>query len=309
MKNQINLYYKFSDYLKERFGCRVHKITVDAGFSCPNLDGKLSKKGCIFCDNSAFSPAIRENSLSLREQITKGISYAERRYKAKKIIVYFQPYSNTYAPTELLKKQYDTVRDFSAIVGISIGTRPDCIDEEKISLIESYTEDYEVWIEYGLQSIHDKTLRRINRNHTYKDFQNAVAITSNRNIKICAHIILGLPGESINEMLETAKECGRLGIDSVKIHPLYVVKGTALEEMLNLKEYTPLTLPKYAEIASEFLARLNSHMIIQRLTADCPPNILAAPLWINNKDLLIETVKEKMRRDGLYQGCKYSQTE
>jgi len=163
-------YYKFSDYLKKRFGCRVHKITVDAGFSCPNIDGTLSNNGCIFCDNYSFSPPVRTKNIPLTKQIEEGIEYGKRRYKAEKFIVYFQPYSDTYAPVDILKERYDIVKNFPDIVGISIGTRPDCIDEEKLSLIQGYTERYEVWIEYGLQSIHDRTLKLINRNHTYRDY-------------------------------------------------------------------------------------------------------------------------------------------
>ena len=223
-------YYKFSEYLKERFGCRVHKITVDAGFNCPNIDGTFSKDGCIFCNNYAFSPALRKKA-SVEDQIQRGIEHGKTRYKAEKFIVYFQPYSNTYAPVETLKERYDAVRQFPEIAGISIGTRPDCIDAEKISLIETYAQNYEVWIEYGLQSIHDKTLKLINRNHDYKDFFRAIDMTKNRVIKICAHVIIGLPGETREEILETAKEFSRLNLNGIKIHPLHVVKGTALEKM------------------------------------------------------------------------------
>lgn len=299
----MNSYYKFSEYLKERFGCRVHKITVDAGFSCPNIDGTLSKNGCIFCDNYAFSPSVRKKDIPIEQQIKDGMNHGRRRYGAKKFIVYFQPYSNTYADLRTLKERYDTVRNFPDAAGISIGTRPDLVDEEKISLIETYTKDYEVWIEYGLQSVHNKTLKLINRNHTYEDFLKAMDITKNRGIKICAHVIIGLPGETKEEMIETAEECSRLGLDGIKIHPLHAVKGTALEKMFFERKYEPLELERYVEITAEFLAHLNPRIVIQRLTADCPGEILIAPPWINRKQHVITKIEERMSERKLVQGC------
>jgi len=297
-------YYKFSKYLKERFGERVHKISVDAGFKCPNLDGTLSNKGCIYCNNYAFSPALRVKNLSLEEQIEKGIEYGKKRFKAKKFIVYFQPFTNTYAPLKILKERYDVVRKFSEVVGIAIGTRPDCIDEEKLSLIESYTEDYEVWIEYGLQSIHDKTLKIINRNHTYSDFLKAVEITKGRGIKICAHVIIGLPGETRKDMIETAKECGRLKIDGIKIHPLHVVKATQLEKMYKDGKYTPMDIEFYVDTVVEFLQYLSPDTVIQRITADCPSEYLVAPFWIDLKDKVIKMIEDRLEKEDIFQGKK-----
>jgi uncharacterized protein len=299
----MNTYYKFSEYLKERFGCRVHKVTVDAGFNCPNIDGTLSKDGCIFCDNYSFSPAVRKKHISLKQQVSEGIEYGRIRYKAKKFIVYFQPYSNTYAPVKVLKKRYDVIREFPDVVGMAIGTRPDLVDEEKLKLIEEYTKDYEVWLEYGLQSVHDKTLRLTNRNHTYQDVVKAVEMTRNRGIKICAHVIIGLPGETKEEMLETAKGCSHLNLDGIKIHPLYIVKGTALERMYNEGNYKPLEMDNYIEITAEFIAHLNPNMVIQRLSADCPEEMLAAPEWIREKQQVIKGVEEKMLKANLVQGC------
>ncbi|MCM8762209.1 MAG: TIGR01212 family radical SAM protein [Candidatus Omnitrophica bacterium] len=298
----MSSYYKFSEYLKERFGCRVHKVIIDAGFTCPNIDGTLSKKGCIFCDNYSFSPPVRKKGIPLEKQIEEGIRYGKERYKAKKFIIYFQPYSNTYASVDVLKERYETVKKFPDVVGISIGTRPDCIDEEKISLIQSYTKAYEVWIEYGLQSIHNKTLKLINRNHTYEDFLKAVEITKNTGIKICAHIIIGLPEETEEEVIETAKECGRLKLDGIKIHPLYIVKGTTLEEIFLKGKYKPLTMEEYIDITSKFIGYLWKGTVIQRLTADCPPEILIGPDWIRNKQYILKKFEEYMVEKGIYQG-------
>jgi uncharacterized protein len=296
-------YYKFSEYLKERFGCRVHKVTVDAGFNCPNIDGTLSKDGCIFCDNYSFSPAVRKKHISLEQQITEGIEYGRRRYKAKKFIVYFQPYSNTYAPVKVLKKRYDVIKKFPDVAGIAIGTRPDLVDEEKLALIEGYRKDYEVWMEYGLQSVNDTTLKLINRNHTYADFLKAIDITKNRGIKICAHVIIGLPGETKEDAIKTARECSHINLDGIKIHPLYIVKGTALEKMFLEEKYRPLEMDDFVEITAEFIAHLNPGMVIQRLSADCPQEMLVAPGWIRQKQQVIKKIEELMLRKKLSQGC------
>lgn len=301
-------YRTFSSYLKERFGCKVHKISVNAGFSCPNIDGTLSDKGCIFCDNYAFSPSLKLTNLSLEEQIKTGMDYGRKRFGAEKFIVYFQPFSNTYGDIKTLKEKYDVIKKFQDIVGISIGTRPDCIDEEKLELIESYSENYEVWIEYGLQSVHNKTLKLINRNHTYEDFLKAIDITRGRKIKICAHVIIGLPGENEDDIILTAKECGRLRIDGIKIHPLYIVKGTEMEELYKKGEYQVMDMERYIDVLIKFLEHLWKDTVIQRLTADCPSEFLVAPLWIREKEKFLSLIDEKMEKLNTYQG-KYHEKE
>lgn len=302
---KMEKYYKFSRYLKEKFGCRVFKISVDGGFSCPNLDGTLSKKGCIYCNNYAFSPALRDKGKPLEKQIEDGIEYGKRRFKAKKFIVYFQPYTNTYAPVDILKKRYDVIKKFKEVVGISIGTRPDCIDEEKLDLIESYTESYEVWIEYGLQSVHNKTLKLINRNHSYNDFLKAIEMTKGRNIKICAHIIIGLPEETKKEIIETGKECGKLKLDGIKIHPLHIVKNTEIEKWFKEGKYKPIEMDWYIDVVIEFLRYLSPETVIQRITADCPEEFLIAPEWINYKQELIKKIEEEMEKRNVIQGDRF----
>ncbi|MCK4905382.1 TIGR01212 family radical SAM protein [bacterium] len=326
-------YYKFSEYLKERFGCRVYKVSIDAGFSCPNKDGKLSKDGCVYCDNKAFSLNSRTPSKPIETQIENGIAFSRQRYGAKKFIVYFQAYTNTYLPQtdmptkglmaglpaqgfvtglpasalvagatlDILKERYDVVRKFKDVVGISIGTRPDCVNEEILDLINSYSKDYEVWLEYGLQSIHDKTLKLINRRHTYEDFFKAVDMTRKRNIKICAHIIIGLPNETKEEMMETAKALAKLKIDGVKIHPLHIVKGTKLEEIFKKGKYKPLELDEYVNIVTEFLQYLPPTTVIQRITADCPKEFLVAPEWILNKQLVLNMIDKRIEEKNTYQ--------
>ncbi|MBW2219844.1 MAG: TIGR01212 family radical SAM protein, partial [Deltaproteobacteria bacterium] len=214
----IKRYNDLNTYLKGIFGCRVQKITIDAGFSCPNRDGTLSTKGCIYCNVRGSGTGAGSKGLSVTEQLRQGKSALSKRYKAKKFIAYFQAFSNTYAPIERLKHLYDEAVEVENVVGLSIGTRPDCVDESVLDLLQDYAKNYMVWIEYGLQSAHDSTLAFINRGHDFNCFKKAVDTTQNRDIKICAHIILGLPQEEKKHMLATAKAIADMGIDGIKIH-------------------------------------------------------------------------------------------
>lgn len=303
MKPKHRPYYKFSDYLKECFGCRVYKVSIDAGFSCPNRDGSKSRNGCIYCDNKGFSFNSRIPPRPIESQIAEGIKVGRGRFKAEKFIIYFQAYTNTYAPPKQLKEKYDIVKRFKDIVGISIGTRPDCVDEEILELIDSYTGEYEVWLEYGLQSIHRKTLEFINRGHLYEDFLKAIELTRKRKkIRICAHTIVGLPGEAKEDILKTAEELGRLKLEGVKIHPLHIIKGTKLEEIFRRRLYTPLTRQEYIGLVSEFLEFLWPETVIQRITADSPPQFLVAPLWILEKTKLLKEIDEALAKKERFQG-------
>jgi hypothetical protein len=295
-------YNKFSSYLKERFGEKVYKVSVDAGFSCPNKDGKFSNEGCIFCDNRTFNAYYGHKPVSLREQIANGIKFGRSRYRAKKFLVYFQANTNTYASLEELKNIYDSVSEFENVAGLMIGTRPDCIDNEILDLIESYSVRYEVWLEYGLQSIHEKTLKLINRNHTYKDFLKAYDLTKNRNIKVCPHVILGLPHESREDMLKTAKEIARLKPDAVKIHPLYIVKDTNLEKLYQKDKFKIYSLGEYFNLLIEFLRYLHPETIIARLTADCPRKLLIVPDWLEEKARFIQLLDKEMAKREVSQG-------
>ena len=302
-------YYRFSTYFKNKgFKSRVHKVTVDAGFSCPNRDGKVSKHGCIYCNNQGFSPNSRLSSkLSVEEQIKKGIDASRRRIKAQKFIVYFQAYTNTYALPEELKKIYDAVREFKDVIGISIATRPDCIDAEIIDLIGSYTKDYEVWIEYGLQSMHKKTLEFINRGHLYEDFLKAVEETrKKKDIKICSHVIIGLPFEDEAMMLETAKEMGRLKLDAIKIHPLHIIKETKQEGMYAKGLFKVLELDEYVDLTVKFLEYLWPGTVIQRMTASCPEDLLVAPLWIQDRSRLLRAIESKLAKENTFQARLYT---
>lgn len=296
-------YRKFSTYLKERFGTRVHKVSVDADFSCPNRDGKISDKGCIYCNNQAFSFQTRSgNKLALKAQIEQGIEAAKRRFKAQKFIIYFQAYTNTYAPLDTLRQKYDVIREFKDIVGLSIATRPDCVNEDILNLIEDYADDYEVWLEYGLQSIHNKTLDFINRGHRYEEFLKAVSSTRRYRIKVCAHVIIGLPYETKDMMLETAKAMAKLKIDGIKIHPLHIIKGTALEELFRCGEYVPLELDVYLDLFVDYLACLWPETIIQRVGAYCPPDLLVTPQWVAEKNKAEQELEKRLLEKESFQG-------
>jgi len=278
---------KFSTYLEERFNAKVYKISVDAGFSCPNRDGRIGKEGCSYCDNKTFSFLKRSGKeLSLEDQISQGIEAVKKKFKAEKFIIYFQPHTNTYGPLDKLKEAYDVVRKFKDIVGISIATRPDCVDEKILNLIDTYADDYEVWIEYGLQSIHNKTLSAINRGHTYEDFLETLKLTQKYRIRVCVHVIIGLPGETEEMILDTAKAMTALKIEGIKIHPLHVVKDTPLEVLFRQGRYEPLSLNGYLNLLTKFLALLHPETVVQRISAYCPPDLLIAPDWIAYKNIL-----------------------
>lgn len=295
-------YKDLNSHLRETFGCRVQKITVDAGFSCPNRDGTLSSGGCIYCNVRGSGIGAHQKGLSLTEQIEAGKAAMSRRYKAKKFIVYFQAYTNTYGPLDHLKRLYDEALGVSDVVGLSIGTRPDCVDGPVLYLLEGYAKEHLIWIEYGLQSAHDETLQRINRGHDAACFARAVKASRNRGIRICAHVILGLPGESPEQMKETARFIGDLGIDGVKLHLLYVVRGTVLEDLYQRGKYRPLTQTEYVDRVCDFIGELPEEMIIQRLTGDPHKEELVSPEWSLRKRETLQQIADALEGRDIWQG-------
>lgn len=287
-------YYPLSSYLKDKFNEKVYKITLDAGFTCPNRDGNISHTGCIFCDDGGSFSQAHSRLLSITEQIETGIKSQHARFGANKFMAYFQAFSNTYKPVVELKKIYDEALENPQIVGISIGTRPDCVDSEKLDLIASYTEKYETWIEYGLQTIHDKSLTWINRGHDYQTFESAYNETKRRGIKVCAHVILGLPTETKDDMLQTAKKLAELKVDGVKLHALCVMPNTPLEKMYNNGEVKLLTEDEYVEIVCEFLNILPSKTVIHRLCGNGYSKTMIAPAWLNNKWETLNKINAKL---------------
>lgn len=294
-------YRTLSSFLREQFGKRVQKITLDAGLSCPHRDGDKSG-GCIYCNAKGSGTGAIAEGIRLKEQIEGQMASMSRRYKATAFIAYFQSYSNTYADIPTLKGIYDTILPYPGIVGMAVGTRPDCIDAEKLSLISSYADHRTVWMEYGLQSAHNDTLRRINRGHDVQSFIDAVELTSRLNIRICTHVILGLPGEGMEHFIETAKLISGLPVSDVKIHLLYVVKGTALEEIFEKGGYIPMERDVYAKAVASFIGHLRNDIVIQRITGDPHPDELVAPSWALDKGKVREAVHKEMETSGIRQG-------
>lgn len=295
-------YNDLNSQLRAEFGCRVQKITLDAGFSCPNRDGTLSKGGCIYCNAKGSGTGAAAMGLSIGDQIASAKAFLSKRYKARKFIAYFQSHTNTYAPIETLKARYDEALADRDIVGISIGTRPDCVDDGVLSLIETYTRRCRVWIEYGLQSAHDRTLARINRGHDLACFLDAVKRTRHREIRICAHVIVGLPGENRTDILQTADVVAGLGINSVKLHLLYVIQGTPMEALWRSGVYQCLEWDVYVELICDILERLPSRMVIQRLTGDPHPDELVAPSWSLQKRQTLNRIMDRLRERDTWQG-------
>ncbi|MDY6950889.1 MAG: TIGR01212 family radical SAM protein [Thermodesulfobacteriota bacterium] len=302
-------YNDLGSYLKKRFGCRVQKITIDAGFSCPNRDGALSSAGCIYCDSKGSGTGAACRGESICDQIQRGKTRLATRYKAKKFIAYFQAFTNTYAPCDTLRRRYDEALTDPDMVGLAIGTRPDCVDEEKLALIESYGTTHMVWVEYGLQSMHNGTLRKIHRGHTYEDFVHAVRMTQGRDIMICAHVILGLPGESKEDVLETARAITDLGLEGVKIHSLYVLRDTPLARICQRTGFKPLDQHTYVDWVVAFLEHLSPHIIVQRLTGDPCAGDLVAPAWALRKQQTLSLIQQGLGKKGSCQGALYRQSE
>ena len=301
---QNNRYNDYNSYLRSTFQERVQKIVIDSGLSCPNRDGTLSSGGCIYCNSKGSGTGAFGRGQSIKEQVEAGKEAMQKRYKAKKFLAYFQSYTNTYASCAHLKSMFDQALSAEGMAGMAVGTRPDCVDEEKIDLLASYTNEYLVWVEYGVQSVHDNTLALINRGHTFESFRRAVQMTRSAGIRVCAHVILGLPGEDRRMMCETAEELGRLGIDGVKIHLLYVIRGTRLHTMWQNGNYSCMEQEEYVEAVCDFLERLPADVVIQRLTGDPHPQELAAPQWARRKNETLGMIRNRLEQRGTRQGKK-----
>lgn len=295
-------YYSFARYLRQRFGCRVQKVTLHAGFTCPNRDGTLARGGCTFCNNEGFSPNTRLEPSAVQEQLNRGISAAGKARKARKFIAYFQAYTNTYGPVERLRALYDVAWAFPEVVGLAIGTRPDCVDREIIDLITGYTSRGEVWVEYGLQSCHERTLAAINRGHDYPAFLKAIELTRDRGLKICVHTILGLPGEDRQMMLETHRRLADLPIDGIKIHLLHVMRDTVMARQYARGEFELLSRERYVSLVCDVLETLSPTVVIQRMHADAPADVLVGPQWCPDKNGVLADIRAELRERDTWQG-------
>jgi radical SAM protein (TIGR01212 family) len=302
------LYRDFNTYLRSLFGERVQKITLDAGLSCPNRDGSVSTGGCVYCNARGSGTGAGNTGDSIAAQIERGKRRLAKRYKAARFLAYFQSYSNTYAPLPVLRELYRQALADPDVVGLSIGTRPDCVPDPVLDHLRDVARHRLVWMEYGLQSANDRTLQVINRGHDARCFRDAVTRTRARGLPVCAHVILGLPGETAADALRTARFLADLGIDGVKIHLQYVVRGTMLQQWFEQGRYRCLERREYAEMVGDFLSLLPPRTIVQRITGDPHPDELIAPGWALEKRRNVRAVLESMRGRGLYQGKGYSRT-
>ena len=296
----------YAGYFRRRFGCRVQKLSVDAGFTCPNRDGRLSTGGCTFCNNGAFTPSYCTPSKSIRQQIDEGIEFHRNRYRtAQRYLVYFQSYSNTYAPLERLRALYGEALSHPDVAGIVIGTRPDCVDGRKLDFLAELARERYVAVEYGIESTFDATLRAVNRGHDFACAERAVAMTAERGLAVGAHFILGLPGETDAMLLEQTARINALPLTTVKFHQLQVFRGTAMaaEYDADPSRFRFWTLDEYLDLFVEILRRLRPDLVVERFASEAPPRYHYGRNWglIRNEQLLALLEKRLARRDA-YQG-------
>jgi radical SAM protein (TIGR01212 family) len=294
-------YNAFSDELKRFFGCRVHRISVDAGFTCPNRDGTVGSDGCIYCGAAGSGSFGIARGLPIAAQLEEGKEVMARKYKARKFIAYFQPYSNTYAPVERLAALYDEALAVKDIVGLIVGTRPDCLPAANLDLLARYARKSWFWLELGLQTPNDRTLQAINRGHDFAVSANAVKLSRERGLRVCVHVILGLPGESREEMLATAGILNELKVDGVKLHLLHIMRGTRLAQMYERGMIRVMERDDYVGLICDFLERLEPRISIQRLTGDGGRDLIA-PLWSLAKFETLNAIDVELVRRGTRQG-------
>lgn len=298
-------YNNLSSYLRKKYGEPVGKICIDGGFSCPNRDGTKSVGGCIFCGERGAGEHI-DPLTSIRSQVE---SFLSRQHKADKYIAYFQNFTNTYAPVHVLKQRYDEALIDPRIVILDVGTRPDCINIQNVNLLADYNRRYEVWVELGLQTANDTTAQCINRGYNRNAFERAVELLHDAGIQTVVHLIAGLPGETHKDVQETVSYLNNFPIWGIKLHCLYVMQGTELERLYRLGRFVPQSMDDYVQDAVYVLTHINPHVIIHRLTGDCPPNLLVAPEWNKMKNDILRSINESMQQNNLKQGVYFKLTK
>ncbi|MBT0652365.1 TIGR01212 family radical SAM protein [Geomobilimonas luticola] len=294
----------YGSWLRRRFGCRISKVNVDGDFTCPNRDGSRGSGGCIYCNNSSFSPGGTQPVIPLETQMAEGMAYHRRRLGSEKFIVYFQKHTNTYGPPAKLRDLFGRALAHPDVVGISVGTRPDALDDEAIAFLEELAREHYVCLELGLQSMDDAILARINRGHTLAEYLRAVERVAGRGIDLCTHLIYGFPGETREGFLRTAELIASLPVTSLKLHQLHAVAGTRLADLYYRGEFVPLTLDEYVATACDFLERLPAEVAIQRLYGSAPLAIRVAPTWDLKNNQMWYTIVNELHRRGTWQGCR-----
>lgn len=297
----------YSSYFTREFGSRVQKISIDAGFSCPNRDGKISTGGCTFCRNDAFNPSYCHPEKSIRQQIDEGIEFHQRRYRrAKSYLAYFQAFSNTYRPLDELEKLYREALSVDGIIGLVIGTRPDCINEETLEMLKDLNAT--IILEYGVESVYDQTLTRVNRGHDFATAKKAIELTHKYGFHCGGHFIFGLPGETREMMLKAADIISKLPLTTVKFHQLQIFKDTKMadEYLANPSDFHLFTLEDYIEFVIDFIERLNPNIVIERFAGEVPPRYLVSKPWLNLRyDQVLSLIEKRLEERNTYQGKKY----
>lgn len=291
------MFYKdYSHWIREQFPFRVQKISVDAAFSCPNRDGRLSLGGCTFCDNKTFNPSYCDRGKSITQQLEEGKAFFAKKYPEMKYLAYFQAYSNTYAPLEELKRKYEDALAVDDVVGLVIGTRPDCVSDEALDYLQQLNQRTFLIVEYGIESANDNTLRRINRGHTFDCSRQAIIKAHQRGIITCGHIILGLPGEDEEEMLRQASTISQLPLDILKLHQLQIIKGTPLAKEYEAHPFHVFSAEEYVNLVIRYVSKLRNDLVLERFVSQSPPNMVIAPKWgLKNHeftDLLNKRIRE-----------------
>jgi radical SAM protein (TIGR01212 family) len=304
LKNRWNgkRYNSFQSTLKTAFQSRVYKVGLRMDFTCPNRDGSVAVGGCIYCNNSGHTPQGFRPGMSVTEQLERGTEALRRRHRAEKFIAYFQSYTNTYGSVGKLERLYREALDFPGVVGLAISTRPDCVPDEVLDLVADLARRTYLWLELGLESMHDKTLRWVNRGHGLREFIDAVGRGKSRGLRLCTHLILGFPTETREEILRTPALLNRLGIDGVKLHNLHVIKHTALEDIYLSGAFEILSREAYVALAVDFLERLAPEIVIHRLSGETYRDLTVAPEWSINKIGVHNAIQAEMERRDTWQG-------
>lgn len=298
-------YYGYGFFLKKKFGDRVQKVSIDGGFTCPNVDGTVAIGGCTFCDNRSFSPSRRIPKTAIRDQIDVGIENLKRRYRCEKFIAYFQPATNTYGAIDRLRPLYFEALSDPRIVGMAIGTRTDCVPDEVLDLLEEVAGHTYLSVEYGMQTVHNRSLEWMNRGHDHEATVDAIERSRNRGFEVCLHIMLGLPGESYEDMMATAEEVARLKVDAVKIHNLYAVKKTPLGEQVERGEIDLLQRDEYIHTLVDFLERIPTTNVVERISGEAPPEYLVGPDWCLDKSAIRLALDAELLKRDSFQGKRW----
>ena len=298
----------FGQYLLRRYGERVHKLAIHAGFTCPNRDGTKGRGGCTFCNNDSFNPQGQEppsSPLTIEAQVAAGRAVLAQRTGARRFLAYFQAYTNTYDDLEALRRRYDRALACPGVIGLSVGTRPDCVGDGVLDLLAGYrARGLEVWLELGLQSAHDAALERVNRGHGFAEYRQAVQAAHRRGLPVCTHLILGLPGEGRVAAMDSLEQVLALGVEGLKLHPLHVVRHTRLALDWRRGDYQPWEMQDYIDACADLIERTPPSVLYHRVTGTASPQVLLAPQWCSKKWTVLNGIEAELRRRGSRQGCR-----